>query len=155
AKLKAELIQKSSQYSNSHPEVRGLKRKINGLEQAIAKTPQTPQTTQDIEPGLEELEKQRENVDKNLEEANRKMMAARLGERLERDHQSEALQVMKQPTLPQKPIRPNRLKLFALAFFLAGAAGMGTVFAAESLDQTIRSTRQLAGLIDRHLIVAI
>jgi len=155
AKLKAELIQKSSQYSNSHPEVRGLKRKITGLEQAIAKTPQTPQTTQDIEPGLEELEKQRESAGKNLEEANRKLMAARLGESLERDQQSERLQVIEQPTLPQKPIRPNRLKLFALAFFLAGAAGMGAVFAAESLDQTIRSTRQLAGLIDRHLIVAI
>ena len=57
--------------------------------------------------------------DKNLEEANRKLMAARLGESLERDQQSERLQVIEQPPLPQKPIKPNRLKLFVLAFFLA------------------------------------
>src|SRR5207253_7948139 len=37
--LKADLLQKSSLYSNAHPEVRALKRKIAALEEAITKKP--------------------------------------------------------------------------------------------------------------------
>src|SRR5262249_160965 len=108
-KLKADLVQKSATYSDSHPEVRALKRKITALEQVMDKTPQappTPQTAQAAEPGLDELEKQRTSVEKNLEEASRKLATARLGETLERNQQSERLQVIEQPALPQKPIKP-------------------------------------------------
>jgi uncharacterized protein involved in exopolysaccharide biosynthesis len=153
AKLKSDLIQKSSMYSDSHPEVRALKRRVAALEQTISKTPQTTQAA--AEPGLDELLKQRTAAESNLEEANRKLTAARLGESLERDQQSERLQVIEQPTLPQKPVKPNRPKLFALAFALAGMAGAGVVFLAESFDHTIRSATQLGGIIDRKLIVTI
>src|SRR5262249_3680141 len=64
--LKGELVQKSALYSESHPEVRALKRKIAALEQAIAKRPPAPAQ---VETGLEELQKQRSNIEKNLEEA--------------------------------------------------------------------------------------
>jgi uncharacterized protein involved in exopolysaccharide biosynthesis len=162
-KFKSQLLEKSSTYSASHPEVRALKRKVAALEQVLSKTPQTatqtaetPQTaTQTAEPGLPELVKQRTALENSLEEANRKLTAARLGESLERDQQSERLQVIEQPTLPQKPVKPNRPKLFALAFALAGMAGAGVVFLAENFDQTIRSARQLGGIIDRKLIVTI
>ena len=63
--------------------------------------------------------------------------------------------MIEQPTLPQKPTKPNRPKLFMLAFILAGMVGMGTVMAAESLDRTIRNTEQLFGVVDSRLIVAI
>jgi uncharacterized protein involved in exopolysaccharide biosynthesis len=152
-KLKADLLQKSSLYSNAHPEVRALKRRIAALEQAIAKKP--PEPDKPVETGLDELLKQRTSVEKNLDEANRKLAAARLGESLERDQQSERLQVIEQPTVPQKPVKPNRPKLFAMAFILAGMVGMGTVIAAESLDRTIRNTQQLFGVVDSHMIVAI
>jgi uncharacterized protein involved in exopolysaccharide biosynthesis len=152
-KLKADLLQKSSLYSNAHPEVRALKRKVAALEQAIAKKP--PEPEKPAETGLYELAQQRLTIEKNLEEANRKLTAARLGESLERDQQSERLQVIEQPTVPQKPVKPNRMKLLTMAFILAGMVGMGTVIAAESLDRTIRNAQQLFGVVDSHLIVAI
>src|SRR5260370_9695984 len=57
---------------------------------------------------LDELETQQENIQKNLEAASTKLAAARLGETLEKDQQSEKLEVIEQPTAPQEPIRPNR-----------------------------------------------
>ena len=152
--LKSDLLQKSASYSDAHPDVKALKRKIAAMEQAIAKRPQPAQAAP-VEVGLEDLEKQRSNIEKNLEEANRKLTAARLGESLERDQQSERLQVIEQPTVPQKPIRPNRLKLLALSFALAAMVGVGTVMAVETFDRSIRSTEELAGVVDSHLIVAI
>ena len=44
-----------------------------------------------------------------LEDANRKLAAARLGENLERNQQSERLQVIEQRGfVPQRPIRTDR-----------------------------------------------
>jgi capsular polysaccharide biosynthesis protein len=104
---------------------------------------------------LDGLQRQLENAEKNLDDANRKFAAARLGESLERNQQSERLQVIEQPALPQKPIKPNRLKLLAFALALSGMAGLCTVFTAETFDRSIRGVRELAGVIDSHLIVAI
>ena len=90
-----------------------------------------------------------------MEVANTKLNAARLGESMERNQEAEHLQVIEQPTLPQKPIKPNRPKLFALAFALAAASGIAAVVLAEMLDKTIRSSRELAGIVDGNLLVAI
>jgi hypothetical protein len=65
------------------------------------------------------------------------------------------LQVIEQPVVPQRPVKPNRPKLLALAFALAVMAGFGGVFAAESLDKSIHSTQDLARVVDSRLIVTI
>jgi hypothetical protein len=74
---------------------------------------------------------------------------------MERGQQGERLEVIEQPSLPQKPVRPQRLKWYAVAFALAGMIGAGTVVTAEMLDGSIRGSRDLSGVIDRHLIVNI
>jgi uncharacterized protein involved in exopolysaccharide biosynthesis len=149
--LKSDLVQKASLYSEVHPEVRALRRKIAGLEQAISRLPHPNPG----ENSLDEFERQASSIDKNLEEANRKLTAARLGESLERDQRSERLQIIEQPALPQSPIRPKRLKWLGIAFALAGIAGVGSAFAAETFDRSIRTSQQLAGIFDSHLIVSI
>ena len=160
AALKADLVQKSSLYSKTHPELKVLKQKIAALEEAIAQTPEAPkplsanQASQG-EGGLEPLLRQQLNVEKALEEATRKLAAARMGESLERDQQSERLQVIEQPTIPQKPVKPNRSKLFAMVFALAAMSAGGALITAEKFDRSIRSKRELFGVIDSHLIVAI
>jgi capsular polysaccharide biosynthesis protein len=156
--LKGELIQKSSVYSDQHPDVKNLRKKIATLERAIAKAPPVAATApvaaaDDVAP--EVLERQRTSIEASLEEANRKLTTARLGESMETNQQSERLQVIEQPSVPQKPIRPNRLKWFGAAFALAGMAGIGAVIAAEAFDKSIRGSRELAGIIDKQLIVTI
>ena len=81
--------------------------------------------------------------------------AAQLGEKLERDQFAERLQVLEQAVMPQKPIKPNRGKILALALLGAVMAGFVGVFAVESLDRTIRGSRDLASVADGHLILAI
>jgi hypothetical protein len=90
-----------------------------------------------------------------LQDTNKKLEAARLGEKLERDQQSERLKVIEQPIVPQNPIKPNRSKLLAMAFALAIATGAAAVFAAESFDTSIRDSRELLGVANGRLIVSI
>jgi protein tyrosine kinase modulator len=154
-KLKLELVHKSAIYSNAHPEVVALKRRIAGLQKVIAETPPPPKPTQKADQNLDNLKQQRLSTTAALEDADRKLSAARLGESLERNQESERLQVIEQPVVPQKPVKPNRPKLLALAFALALMAGAGTVMAAEALDRSIHGMEDLTRIFDSSLIVAI
>lgn len=156
-KLKLDLVQKSAVYSSGHPAVIALKKRIATLEKTLAEAPAkaAPQTTAQANNGVDVLRQQLMAAETSLDDANRKLSAARLGENLERNQQSERLQVIEQPVVPQRPIKPNRPKLLALGFALAVMAGFGMVFAAESLDKSIHTSHELARFVDSRLIVAI
>ena len=151
--LRAELAMKAASYSDTHPDVKALKQKVAALEKLVSKKTSDPAITEEV--GVDALERQRVSIKANLEGISRKLAAARLGENLERGQHSERLSVIEQPTLPQKPVRPNRPKILAVVFALAIAAGGGLVFALEMFDGTIRRNADIAKLIDSQLIVSI
>jgi uncharacterized protein involved in exopolysaccharide biosynthesis len=156
AALKAELIQRTSVYSDAHPTVTALKKRIAAVEKSITQSPQASgatQTTQADE--IEALQWQRLALEKRLDDANGKLASARLSERLDRDQQSERLQIIESPPLPQRPVKSGRLKVVGIAFALAAMLGVGAVFAAEVLDGSIRGRHELSGVVDSHLIVSI
>ena len=74
---------------------------------------------------------------------------------MERDQQSERLQVIEQPALPQDPVKPNRVKFLMIAFALALAAGLGVIIASEALDGSIRHSRELLAVAQGRMIVSI
>jgi uncharacterized protein involved in exopolysaccharide biosynthesis len=152
AQLKMDLTQKSALYSDRHPVMQALKRQIAALEKVVVPP---VQTGPDALAPLDELETQQENIQKNLEAASTKLAAARLGETLEKDQQSEKLEVIEQPTAPQEPIRPNRPKIAGIALFLALAAGGGLVFLLEFADKGIRRSSDIFGIVDSRLVIAI
>jgi uncharacterized protein involved in exopolysaccharide biosynthesis len=152
AQLKLDLAQKSALYSDRHPVMQSLKRQIEALEKVVVPP---VQTGPDALAPLDELESQQENIQKNLEAASAKLAAARLGETLEKDQQSEKLEVIEQPTAPQEPIRPNRPKIAGMALLLALAAGGGLVFLLELADKGIRRSSDIFGIVDSRLVIAI
>ncbi len=152
------LLQATSVYSDEHPIVKNLRKKIAALKHAIAAAAQAAPTADKAssnDVNLIVLERQEADLAHNLDDANRKLSTARLGESMERGQQGERLQVIEQPSLPQKPVRPQRVKWYGAAFVLAGMIGAGFVFAAEMLDGSIRGSRDLSRVVDRHLIVTI
>jgi uncharacterized protein involved in exopolysaccharide biosynthesis len=153
-KLQENLNQASSTYSDEHPVVKALKKRIAALQSQIA---QTAKTTGSLHPekDVNALEQQQTSITNDLDDVSKRLTAARLGESMERNQQSEHLQVIEQPVVPQKPVKPNRPKFFAISFALAFIGGVGTVVLAEMFDKTLRGTRDLSGVIDRHLLMAI
>ena len=170
AALRAQLLLLSATYSNSHPDIVALKRKIRALERRSADTknakadaPETQTATgstatasTNARPlGLDALQTQRLSLKDELNRATQKLSAARLGESLERGQISERLEAIEQPTVPQKPFSPNRPKIFAFVVALALMAGGGLAFGAEMIDQSIYRSTDLASLTDSHLVVSI
>lgn len=152
-KLKDELAQLSSTYSDEYPAVKQLKRKIAAMQKLASKAPSP--AVQQADAGLVELERQAAATQKQLDDNNTKLETAKLGERLEQDQEAERLTVIEQPVMPQKPVKPNRNKLLALSLALAIAAGVGAVFAAESLNRSVRYSHELLGIAEGRLIVSL
>jgi uncharacterized protein involved in exopolysaccharide biosynthesis len=160
ADLKAQLVAQSSVHSVEFPAVKSLKKRIAGLEEELAKTKARPKKESASAntaalPDIDALEQQQKLTEKDLDDASKKLAAARLGETMERNQQSEHLEVIEQPVEPQKPVRPNRIKLLAAVFGLATIFSIGAVFLAEKLDTTIRGSRELVGVFDSRLLVTI
>lgn len=150
--LKAELVQKGALYSERHPLIQSLKRQIEAMEKVV--TPAAPADS-GVTASLEAMVAQQEALQKNLEAASTKLAAARVGENLEKDQQSEKLEIIEQPTVPQEPIKPKRHKVAALALLLALTGGVGLVFLVELLDKAIRRSSDIYGVVDSKLIVSI
>jgi uncharacterized protein involved in exopolysaccharide biosynthesis len=157
--LKAELAQKSALYSEKHPSLQALKRQIEAMEREISSSAKdgSPAAKDDptAQASLEALDAQQETLQKNLDVASTKLAAARIGENLEKNQQSEKLEIIEQPTTPQNPIRPNRPKLAGVAILLAAAAGAGLVFVAELANNAIRRSSDVFAVVDSHLVISI
>jgi uncharacterized protein involved in exopolysaccharide biosynthesis len=157
--LKAELAQKSALYSDKHPILQSLRRQIEAMEREISSSAKdvSPAAKDDATAtaSLAALEAQQETLQKNLDAASTKLAAARIGENLEKNQQSEKLEIIEQPTAPQNPVRPNRLKVAGMSVLLAAAAGLGLAFVAELADKAIRRSSDVFTVVDSHLVVAI
>jgi polysaccharide chain length determinant protein (PEP-CTERM system associated) len=186
--LKAELARLSSVYSESHPDIRRLKRKIETMEKP-ADTPvsatdsaeipslavyriqakidsnkarlnslaqqrdmlqskiaqnesamiQTPKVGQE----LDVLIRDRDVALKKFEEFRSKRMNAKIAENLESENKSGNFSVLEPPVLPEKPFKPNRVKILLIGFFLALASAAGVVTGLELINQRIRGTEAL------------
>jgi uncharacterized protein involved in exopolysaccharide biosynthesis len=154
-KLKSSLIEATAKYSSAHPEVISLKRRVAALEKVIADAPKKAAPKPRTDNGISFLRQQLTATEVQLDDANRKLSDARLGQSLEANQQSERLQVIDQPVASQIPVQPNRPKLFVLVFALAAMGGLVSVMIAQALDKTIHGTRDLAGIVDGRLVVAI
>jgi uncharacterized protein involved in exopolysaccharide biosynthesis len=155
AALRAELIQKSSVYSDAHPAVIALKKRITAMEKTITQPlPGAEQAGAPID-DIEGLKRQREALEKQLAEANAKLSSARLSEKLDQTQQTERMQLIEAPTLPKKPVKSNRIKLVGIAFAAAAILGLGSAIGAEFLNGSIRGRHELAGIVASPLIVCI
>jgi uncharacterized protein involved in exopolysaccharide biosynthesis len=156
AALKAELVQKSAVYSDAHPAVIALKKRVAAMEKAISQPRPAQATTQSQRSTPDEidaLKRQREALEKRLAEANSKLASARLTENQEQRY--ERMQIIEPPSLPQKPVKANRLKMVGIFFAAATILGLGGAIGREFLDGSIRGRHQLAGVVSGPLIVSI
>ena len=158
AALQSELVQKSAVYSDEHPVIKKLKNQIAVLKRTIATAPQkTPASAaaDRSDANTQILEQREVLLQKNLDVARNKLAVAQIGETLEKNSQADHLQVIQYPELPGQPVKPKKLMWLAMSVALAGMIGVGSVLAAELLNRSIRSKKELARIIDPHLIVTI
>ena len=153
--LKAELIQKRAIYSEAHPAVVALKKRIAAMEKQLVQTSQSPAHAQPApDDDIEALKRQRLALEKQLADANGKLASARLREKLDLEQQ-DRMQVIEAPSLPEKPEKSKKILIVGVAFVAAAILGLGAAIGPELLNGSIRSREQLTSVMASSLIVCI
>lgn len=153
AQLKAELLQKGTLYSDNHPQMQSLKREIEAFEKSLTSPGTAKPDVKRVD--INELDVHRDALQKNLETASAKLDAARWGEALEKNQQSEKLEVIESPAAPQEPIRPNRPKILIFSVLGALGAGGGLLFLLELMDDAVRRATDLYDVVDNRLVIVV
>lgn len=120
-----------------------LQTKIEALQAKIIETPQ-------VERGLKDLSRDYDTAVTEYEEISAKQRAAQLAESLESEEKADRFVLLEPPLVPSLPVRPEKLKLYAMSVVGAGGAGAGAAFLAEFLDTTVRGPAMLTAILQQH-----
>jgi len=177
--LKAEYTKLLAVDTESHPDVRALKSRIAALEQAAKEqassmpepkavpannfSPVAYKARMAVDAAkakLDSLMQQKKMLQGKIAQFEHSMEQAPgldrdgAAQSLQSENKSERFSLLEPPVLPDKPFKPNRMKILVLGFFFAMALSGGVVTALESIDQRIRGTEALAHVVGcRPLVV--
>ncbi|MDB5897340.1 MAG: exopolysaccharide transport protein [Ramlibacter sp.] len=108
-----------------------------------------------VERGLAVLARDYQAAQKKYEEIVAKKMSAQVSESLEGDQKAEKFALLEPPTLPDRPVKPDRKKLLALSLMLAMAVPAGMVSLAETLNGKVRGAGQIVAILGQKPLVSV
>jgi hypothetical protein len=94
---------------------------------------ETPQ----IEKEYRALMRDYENTMVRYRETRAKLMEAQLSKSLEAERKGERFTLIEPPTLPERPLKPNRVAILVLGVILSLLGGFGAAYAKEKLDNAV------------------
>lgn len=145
-KAKIESVDNSIERINASR--KSLEEQITVLEEQISRIPQ-------VERGLDTLQRDYANIKSKYQEMKSKQLQAELSQSLEQDQKGERFTLLEPPLQPDKPVKPDRPKLFAMGLVLSMFGGLGVAGVAESLDGGIRGSRALAAVTQMTPLVTV
>jgi succinoglycan biosynthesis transport protein ExoP len=125
-----------------------LHEKLDGLEQRVDESPL-------IEHRYKALLRDLEAAHTKYDELNRSAMTLEVTISAIASGRSDELRLVQAPVIPEKPAKPRRLIIAGVGTVLAALLGITTVIIREGMDQKIRSSRDVYGLLSEWPLVAI
>lgn len=147
-KIETLIVTAKDQIKSIDSQRKPMRKKITRYEKQIIKTPQ-------VELGLSSLLRDHSNAKNKYEEIQAKQLTAQVAENLEGENKSERFSLIDPPLLADKPVKPNRVKIFMLGLILAFAAAGGIAFLLETLNQRIRGKGALTAVLGYSTLVEI
>jgi polysaccharide biosynthesis transport protein len=137
------MAQLSSQLKANQLQVQSADKQIASLQQKIADYQSRLNMTPLREQQMSDLTRDYEQSKSNYESLLAKQMQSSLATNLEKRQQGEQFRIIDPPSLPIKPVSPNRL-LWSLGGLILGLAiGAGLVAIMEAVNDTIRDEQDL------------
>ena len=140
AKVQSQIASANSRLASIEQQRKALRSRQAEMQTQIAQTPQ-------VEYALTTLLRDYDNAKKKYEEVASKLGSAKISENLEQENKGERFSLLEPPLMPDKPIKPNRMKIIAMGFFLSLAAPLGLVMMLENMDQRVRGVESLSALM--------
>jgi polysaccharide chain length determinant protein (PEP-CTERM system associated) len=111
--------------------------------------------THQVERGYYELMRDLDNNKVKYQELKAKYLEAKLSQNLEIEQKAEKFSILESARVPDKPEKPNRMKILIMGFGASIGFGIGIGFAIEMLDGSIRGYKSLTRLTGMEPLVII
>jgi uncharacterized protein involved in exopolysaccharide biosynthesis len=118
-----------------------LRTKLDEMERRVEQTPQT-------EREYKTLTRDLELAHAKYDEINKSMMDSELTGAAITSGRSDELSLVQAPSVPAKPAKPKRVAIAAIGVMLAILLSLTAVVVAESVDQTVRGSRDVRRVLD-------
>jgi polysaccharide biosynthesis transport protein len=122
--------------------------KVSELQGQVIKSPQ-------VEKGLSGLLRDYDNAKSKYEEVKSKQLNAKIAENLEQENKAERFSLIEPPVFPDKPIRPNRMKIIALGVIAALGASIALAVLLEVLEGKLRGVDAVTSVINMRPLVIV
>jgi succinoglycan biosynthesis transport protein ExoP len=143
ATQKGEQTSQQSKIDSTKEALESLARQRQVLQDRIAQTKAGMMQSPEVAQQLDVLTSQRDSAQKRYEEIMSKLQSAQMAEDLKKENKSDRFVVLEPPVLPDKPFKPNPVKIMVMGFFLAIVASGGMVMVMTTFDRQIRSADAL------------
>lgn len=137
ARVQAKIAATQGRVDSLAGQMKALRGRMASYEQQILQTPQ-------VERGLITLMRDHESAQKKYQEIHAKQMNAKINENLEGENKAERFSLLEPPAYPDKPYKPDRIKILLVGIFGALGGSGGLVFLLEMLHSRIRGQEALA-----------
>ncbi|HEY0341685.1 MAG TPA: hypothetical protein VGC34_12820, partial [Steroidobacteraceae bacterium] len=142
------VVQLKTQINAMDTQLAGLDRRAGELriklDEMERRVEQTPQTEREYKTLTRDLELAHAKYD----EINKSMMDSELTSAAITSGRSDELSLVQPPSVPAKPAKPKRVAIAAIGVMLAILLSLTAVVVAESVDQTIRGSRDVRRVLD-------
>ncbi|MFQ5599605.1 MAG: hypothetical protein ACE5G2_03520 [Candidatus Krumholzibacteriia bacterium] len=101
---------------------------------------------------LRALEERVTSARMSLETFERTLQSAELSETIMATQLGGGVSIVDPAEKPVSPVRPNKRRLVALAFLLALAGGLGSIFAVEYLDKSFKDIEEIERVLGLHVV---
>jgi polysaccharide chain length determinant protein (PEP-CTERM system associated) len=148
-------IQIQSEINIAAVEIKNIAQQKINLAEQLKKLEVNVSQTHQVERGYSNLIRDLDGHKAKYSELNAKYLEAKLSQNLEIEQKAEKFRLLEPPRVPDKPEKPNRIKLLFVGFLFSIVAGLGAGFVAEALDNSIRSSKTLTTLVGTEPLVVI
>jgi polysaccharide chain length determinant protein (PEP-CTERM system associated) len=143
------------QLSDIDERLRYITEEKEGITNNLAKLAKSIAATPGNDTRLSALERTRNNIQAQYNAATALQAQASTGEQIEARSKGGRFSVVEPAVAPERPIKPNRLRLVATSIMGGIALGLGLVVLLELMNKTIRRPAELAELLQTQPLATI
>jgi polysaccharide chain length determinant protein (PEP-CTERM system associated) len=149
------ILQFESQLKANQQEIADTKRELQQVEQQINGYQGRLNSTPIREQQLSDLTRDYDQSKANYDSLLKKQMQSQLATNLEKRQQGEQFRIIDPPSLPKKPVSPDRLKLSMMGLVAGLLFGLGVAILVETVEDKVRSEEEVTRIVNVRILAGV